>query len=416
MATLKELREKFDIEEKALALVFEEAATEDNQLDFKKVKCLGDDVKSSSEVAKKVQAMNAELTETAKEVEALVDAEKALKDQKERQAPQRLPHPGPGNRSSEAIRLKSMGEMISGHPVYEEWRAGNKSATIELPDYGLPELKALFQTTAGWEPESTRTGIMIDAVTRPIQVTDIIPAGNTGMAAVVYMEETTRTHAAAEMNEGAAYAEATFALTEKSVTVRKLGTSIPVTDEQLEDVPMVQGYLDQRLRFGLRQRLDSQILIGDGIAPNITGILNTTGIQTQAKGADPTPDAVYKAKTLVQLIGRAQPNAVVFHPNDWQQIRLLRTSDGIYIWGSPSETGPERIWGLPIVISDALPENTALIGDFANFSQLFERRGIEVKVGLNASDFTTGKQTIRADLRVAFVVFRPAAFATITGI
>jgi HK97 family phage major capsid protein len=283
-------------------------------------------------------------------------------------------------------------------------------------DWGLPELKALFQTTAGWPPQPVRIpGLIIEAPTRPIQVLDIIPVGTTDQAAVVYMQETTRTHAAAERAEGAAYAESAFALTEQSSPVRSIGDSIPVTDEQLEDVAGVESYLNQRLTFGLQQRLDSQVLNGNGTAPNLRGILNTTGIQTQARGADPVPDAVYRAMTLVRVNGRARPNAFVVHPNDWQDVRLLRTADGLYIWGNPSEPGPERIWGVTVVQSDAIPENTGLVGDF-NWCQLFERRGVEVAVGYVGSQFTQGQRTIRASLRVAFAVYRPAAFATVTGI
>lgn len=417
MPTLKELREKLTQQEDALVKVFAEAKTDDEQLDFTKVVCLGDDVKGNSvAVAEKVRKMNDEITETAQAIEALEGANKAHEAHQARQQPQRtVPHPEGGNGAA-APMFKTLGEQIVEHPVYKEWQAGDKGATMVIPDFGIRELKTLFQTTAGWAPESTRTGLVIDAVTRPIQVLDFIPDGRTGQAAVVYMEETTRTHAAAEMAEAATYAEATFALTERSETVRKIGTAIPVTDEQLEDEPMVQGYLENRLRFGVRQRLDGQVLVGDGVAPNLTGIINVAGIQTQAKGADPTPDAIFKAMTLVRVTGRAQPNVIMLHPNDWQSIRLLRTADGIYIWGSPSEAGPARIWGLPVVMADALTEGTGLLGDFANFCSLFERRGIELKVGFDASDFVTGKQTMRADMRTAFVVFRPAAFATVTGI
>ena len=36
--------------------------------------------------------------------------------------------------------------------------------------------------------------------------------------------------------------------------------------------------------------------------------------------------------------------------------------------------------------------------------------------GLAATFFVEGKQAIRADMRVALVVYRPAAFCTVTGI
>ncbi len=332
-----------------------------------------------------------------------------------KQAAARLPLPG--GSAEPARRLKRFGEVVVGARAFREYAEHKTPSASVEEDFGLAELKTLFQTSAGWLPETTRIpGLVIDAVTRPIQVLDIIPPGRTEQAAVVYMEETTRTHAAAERAEGAAYAESTFVLAEQSSTVRSIGDSIPVTDEQLEDVVGVESYLNQRLGFGVRQRLDGQVLVGNGTAPNLRGILNVAGIQTQAKGTDPVPDAVYKAMTKVRVTGRAFPNAFVVHPNDWQDIRLLRTADGIYVWGNPSEAGPERIWGLQVVQTDILTENTGLVGDFVNFCQLYERRGLEVMVGYVGTQFTEGKRTIRAGLRVAFVVYRPAAFATVTGI
>ncbi|TCO54147.1 capsid family protein [Actinocrispum wychmicini] len=102
------------------------------------------------------------------------------------------------------------------------------------------------------------------------------------------------------------------------------------------------------------------------------------------------------------MTGRALPNAAIIHPNDWQDIRLLRTADGLYIWGSPSEAGPE---------------NTAVVGDFVNFSELSTRRGVDVQVSNSHADFfINGKQAIRADARAALLVYRPTAFCTVTGI
>jgi HK97 family phage major capsid protein len=111
------------------------------------------------------------------------------------------------------------------------------------------------------------------------------------------------------------------------------------------------------------------------------------------------------------------PDVTVWNPNDWQEVRLLRTTDGIYIWGSPSEPGPARIWGLPVVEAFGLTEGTAVVGDFGNYSELAVKRGIDVQVSNSHADFfTNGKQAIRADIRAALVFYRPKAFATVTGV
>jgi hypothetical protein len=57
-----------------------------------------------------------------------------------------------------------------------------------------------------------------------------------------------------------------------------------------------------------------------------------------------------------------------------------------------------------------------LTGDFVNFIQLYERKGIEVLVGYVNDDFTKGKRTIRAGLRVALAIYRAAAFCTSPGL
>ncbi|MFW6331217.1 MAG: phage major capsid protein, partial [Gemmatimonadota bacterium] len=308
---------------------------------------------------------------------------------------------------------KSLGQRFVESEEYKAFKADRKPTVVSFEDV---EIKALMTTTAGWAPESTRTGRVVDDVTRPIQLLDLIPMGQTGQASVVYMEETTRTHDAAEVAEGAAYGEDTYELTERSSQVRKIASSIPVTDEQLEDEQQVRSYLDQRLRFGLRQRLDNQVINGNGTAPNLEGILNVAGIQTQALGADPRFDAVHKALTLVRVTGRAFPNAIVLHPNDWQEFRLSRTADGIYILGNPAQAGAMSLFGLPVALSDAIAEGTGLVGDFQNFVQLWERRGIELQVGYVNTQFTEGEQTLRADMRAALTVYRPAAFCTVTGI
>ena len=279
------------------------------------------------------------------------------------------------------------------------------------------DLKTLMTTSAGFAPESVRSGLVVDKATRPIQVTDLIPSFPISQAAFVYMEETTRTHSAAEAAEGGTYAEDAYVYTQRTSTVRKIATSIPVTDEQLEDEMQVRSLLEQRLAFGLRQKLDSQILVGSGTPPALLGLNNVSSTQSQAKGSDATIAAFMKALTKVRVTGRANPSGAVFHPNDWQDVVLTQNSNGDFLFGNPFQgAGPNSLFGIPVAISDAQTENTALIVDFNNFTRLDDRRGVSIMVGYSGTQFVEGKQTLRADMRVAFTVTRAAAICLLTGI
>jgi hypothetical protein len=313
--------------------------------------------------------------------------------------------------------LKSLGQAVAEGAVLKALRA-KQQAVFDLAEVDLAALgfKTTMTTAAGWAPETTRTGRVAEDEQRPIQVSDIFPVIPTGQSAIVYMEETTFTNNAAERAENAAYAESALALTERSETVRAVGTSLPVTDEQLADEPGVAAYIDQRLGFMVRQRVDGQAILGDGSAPNLRGTLNVAGIQTQAKGSDTVLDAIYKAKTKVRVTGRAMPGYLVIHSNDLQDIALTKTADGIYIFGSPTQNGIPQIWGLQVVENDIVTENTAIVGDYARHSAMHIRKGLEVQTGYVNDDFTKGRLTLRAGVRIAIVHYRPTAFCTATGI
>jgi HK97 family phage major capsid protein len=364
-------------------------------------------------VAEWIREKTEEIDALAVEVDSLQAAEKDLSDFTAAEKTVKRPAMPSGQKPA-----KSLGQLVTEHPEYKRIAAGGARTTVfEIPDIQiLGGQKTLFQTTAGWAPETTRTGMVVDDVTRPIQLIDIMPSAPTSQAAVVYMEETTRTHSAAEIAEEGAYPEDAYALTERTSTVRKIGTSIPVTDEQLADVPFAEAYLNQRMPFGVRQRLDSQLINGDGIAPNLEGFVNVTGVQTRAFATNDL-DTIYNALDDVRVTGPAMPTHVVMHSTDWAAIRLLQTADGVYIYGSPADAGPERVWGLPLVKNEALTATNALVGSFEmSWTYLAERAGIVVEVGYVNDDFTDGRRTIRAQGRWALVVGRPAAFCYVTGL
>lgn len=408
---LKDAQGKLDAKRKSLADILAEAGPE---YDMGKVKSVQGD--THAKVAF-IGALNAEIDSCKSKVDELLvvaRAASAAAEGKGEGVESGSEPDGDGHRTKSG-RAKAWGELLMGSPAIKGYTPGSgrgPQARIEA------DLKTLFQTTAGWDPEDVRTGRVEMFPTRPApRVVDAIPQTTTSMSTVLYMEETTFTNAGAEAAEGASYAESTLALTERSSEVRKIATFLPVTDEQFEDEPRARSYVENRLPFMLRQRLDLQILVGDGTAPNLRGTENIVGIQTQALGVDPIPDALYKVMRKIRDDGFAEPSVVFIRPDKWETVRLLRTADGVYIWGHPSIPGPETIWGVPVVQTTAPTATKAIVGDYTNFSELAVRRGIDVQVSNSHSTFfVEGKLAIRADVRAALIHYRPKAFGVVTGL
>jgi HK97 family phage major capsid protein len=268
---------------------------------------------------------------------------------------------------------------------------------------------------------------VLSILQREINVLDLIPRLQTDSDTVEYFKEDTFTNAAAMTAEATATTgtsgskpESTLAYSAQTAAVRTLAHWVPVTNRMLADAPQIRGIINSRLLLGLTLALETQIMTGGGTGEDFTGILNA-GIQVQGLGSDSVQDAIFKARTLVRVTGKARPTAIVLHPNDWQSVRLARENAasatlGGYLMGPPSMTGATTLWGLPVVESEAITENTGLVGDFSMGCSLFDREQAAVRVGLINDQFIRNMQTILAELRAAFVVWRPTAFARITGI
>jgi HK97 family phage major capsid protein len=308
---------------------------------------------------------------------------------------------------------RSMGQLaVESKSFMQDIRDKRFPTHVEL-DIGM---KTVLQTSAGFQPRTGVGDVIVEKATRPVQVLDFIPSDTTEMFEYPFMQETTRTQAAAEVAETGSYAEDAFAYTRVVAPVQKIGSQLPCTDEQLADVGALRSLLDSRLRFGLLAQLDKQILVGSGTPPALKGVLNFASIQVQAKGADPTANAIFKAIMKVRVTGRAVPDVVMIHGLDWQNIRLAQNANGDYQFGPPSLVGADTLWGLPVLQTEALTQGTALTGAFKQYSLLLYRKGIEIATGYINTQFIIGELTLRADLRAAFAVYRDAAFSTVTGI
>jgi len=409
---LKEARAGLDAKRDELAGILREAGP---TYDMSLVKSISGD--SHAKVAE-IGKLNTEIDERKKAVNDLLIVAKAAGEARQHaERGEKGAESGDESREREERdgSRKSFGELMMASTAIKGYKSGSGSGPTSRIDVGL---KTLFSTGAGWDPEDTRTARIEMYPTRPApRVIDAFPQTTTSLSTVLYMEETTFTNNAAETAEGDQYAEAQLQLTERSSEVRKIAVFLPVTEEQFEDEPRAKAYVENRLPFMLKQRLDLQLLTGNGTSPNLRGTENVSGVNSQALGADPLADALYKAMRQVRETGFAEPSHVFIRPSKWEAVRLARTADGIYIWGHPSMPGPMTIWGVPVVETTAVTATKAVLGDYTNFAEVSVRRGVDVQISNSHGDFfVRGQLAVRCDLRVASMHFRPAAFAVVTGL
>jgi hypothetical protein len=403
LKTIKQITDELAGKSKLLHDIFEEAGED---MDMSKVKSLSGDSAAKVEA---IKALNKELDDLGKEKEKAQEMEATRKNANS--IHEKL------NTHSEVLDTKQVATKAERKTIGELFIESKAMEYRNLDRKVDVDVKTLFQTSAGWDPEATRISRVELYPARAITVVDYIPMFTTNMDTIKYMKESTFTNNAAEASAGGVYGEAALAYTETSDEVEKIAVWLPCTDEQLEDVPGIADLLNQRLTYMLKARLDTAILTGSGSTPALMGTLSLASLQTQALGSDSIPDAVYKAMTLVRATGFAEPSVCFFHPNDWQTVRLLTTADGIYIFGSPQEPGVDRIWGVPVCQTTAETENTAVVGDYRGYSALYVKRGIGFSVtNSHSTDFIYGKQAIRADMRCSMVHFRDTAFCEVTGI
>ncbi len=333
---------------------------------------------------------------------------------------------------------KGLSEQIQDSRAYKAFMdEGQLNISSEIKYNPFMDTKTLVDEASAYPPPVVRSDLIYPTALRnPNSVIDLFSVIPTNQFQYKYLEETTFPNNGAEVAEGSAFGESALAFTERTENIRKFGVSIPVTEELLADVASVNGYLDSRLRNMLQLRLDSELLNGNGSAPNITGIINKTGINTfnysSYAGNLGKIGQLYQAITEIRKDAFLEPDAIVMHPSDWNDIVTSVTADFAgtsgqgYAGKDPLFVGAgmfgqgatPQIWGVRVVPTTAIASGTVLVGVFGGglASHIISREGMEVALSDSHSDFfTKDKVMMKASMRLGFAIYRATAFCTITN-
>jgi HK97 family phage prohead protease/HK97 family phage major capsid protein len=141
-------------------------------------------------------------------------------------------------------------------------------------------------------------------------------------------------------------------------------TSSAVDKYILSDSAVLESFIVDEMLHGLRRGLEAQILTGDGEGENMTGVLNTSGIQTQTFVTDALT-SVRKAFTKLQTQGYSA-SVVCLSALTWEGIELLSATSGATDRAVPVDPIAQRIYGVPVVLNEGMGAGVGLvIGDGA---------------------------------------------------
>lgn len=367
----------------------------------------------AEEALKEARSVGSLSTETkaavdqmATELNALRDAEKALKaslDELEQHVAQM-----PLNNAIQAA--KTIGQQVISAEVLKDINSSMQASKR----ISIPVQAAL--TSAGVadgvvEPQRL-PGIDVSPKQR-LFIRDLIAPGKTTSPAIFWVQQTGFTNAAKVVPENTTkpYSDIQFAT--KITPVTTIAHMFKASKQILDDFSQLQSLVDAEMRYGLKFVEEQEILFGDGSGAHLHGIIPQASKYKAEFDVDKQNgiDDLRLAMLQAQL-ARFPATGHVLHFIDWAKIELLKDSLGRYILANPSAlTGP-TLWGLPIVVTEtAAFKGKFLTGAFNAGAQLFDREETSVVISTeNADDFEKNMISIRCEERLALALKRPEAF------
>ena len=259
-----------------------------------------------------------------------------------------------------------------------------------------------------------RLGGILGLPERRMTVRDLITPGRTTSNAIQYVKETGFVNNAGTVSEttGALKPQSDIKFDIMTTAVTTIAHWVLATKQILDDVPQLQSYLDGRLRYGLQYVEEAQLLMGAGTGTDLNGIYTqATAYSAPFTLAGATMIDQLRLAMLQAELAEYPATGIVLHPSDWTRIELTKTTDNGYLFANPQSTAQPRLWGLPVVATQAMTIDKFLVGAFRLGAQVFDREDANVEISTEDSDnFRKNLVTIRAEERLALAVYRPEAF------
>lgn len=230
-----------------------------------------------------------------------------------------------------------------------------------------------------------------------------LPVGShNGKISYVDWDEATSVKAAATVAEGGTFPESTAKFKTYDVSLKKIGDSLPVTEEFFEDEVFAAAELERFIEANVDSVIDTQIATGDGTGDNITGAMTSAGEFTAAASGITDAniyDLIVKVKGNITSTGgnKYRPDFAAMNNTTLNRLLLKKDANNNYIFPAGHPIYRE------IVEDNSLADNTMLVGD-SRYGTIYEMGGVVVSRGMINAQFTTDKVTLKARKRLLLLI------------
>lgn len=181
----------------------------------------------------------------------------------------------------------------------------------------------------------------------------------------------------------------------------------------LLDTRNLQMFVQSELQYGLAMKMEDLVINGSGEGGEPLGLLKHSGVLTQAFETD-LVTSIRKAITQIESQGYA-PTAIALRPEQWESIELLTASgSGEYVVNSPVDRAARRLFGVQVVISNALEPGTAMVADLRQAMVFNDRRGVSAEwTQTSGDDFERNLLRVRVETRMNVGVGQPSGIVQV---
>jgi HK97 family phage major capsid protein len=232
-----------------------------------------------------------------------------------------------------------------------------------------------------------------------------VPANNNGTIRYVDWDSTSVSRAAAAIAEGAVFPESTADWKEYSAKLEKVGDTIPVSEEFLDDVDFAREELVWFLQDNVERAINQYLYNGTGVTPQVSGIYTRVSAFAHATYTGPTtttPDLMDLADILAKEILDTRDgkysiaNMVMFVNHDeYLELVLEKDTTGRRIRSNDDIMNST----IQIIPSSYVTANQAVIGDM-RFARLYQNEAYNIEIGRDGNDFTYDLFTLKAKRRI----------------